>query len=411
MRIAFATPIDLRALASWFQQPPETLPTGMGSTAVTPLVAAFLKRGHSVVLFTLSRDVAEETVIRGPSLTAFVGPCRESGRARDLWRAEVDFLRVVIEREHPDFVHAHWTYEFALGALRSKRPTLVTIHDLPWNVLRYFRDPYRAARTLLAYRVAARATRYSAVSSDAARHFRRYFRPGAAIAVVPNFLDDQVFAIGSTRPVAPHPFTFCTVLQGFTARKNAKAALAAFAMVRRRNESARLLMLGEGFDDVGAASSWARTHGLAEGVTFRGALPYAEMLETLHTQADVLVHPSLDESFSMAALEAMALRKPVIAGVKTPGVRQVLAFGDCGLLVDVRRPPAIAAAMEKLAADIDLREALAARAWDSAYARFRPDPVLDAYERIYQELLADGEKTYAAKSLTRSRLSRKDGTR
>ena len=53
-------------------------------------------------------------------------------------------------------------------------------------------------------------------------------------------------------------------------------------------------------------------------------------------EVDVVVHPSLDEAFSMTVLESMALAKPVIAGRDTPGIRQALRGGDAGVLTDVR---------------------------------------------------------------------------
>jgi glycosyltransferase involved in cell wall biosynthesis len=109
------------------------------------------------------------------------------------------------------------------------------------------------------------------------------------------------------------------------------------------------------------------------------------MLATVQAEADILVHPSLDESFSMAALEAMALRKPVIAGSTTPGVREVLEFGRSGVLVEVRNPQAIAAAMDRLGSDAEFCRTLGATAYESAFRRFRAEPVVLAYEAIYKE--------------------------
>jgi glycosyltransferase involved in cell wall biosynthesis len=388
MKIALSTPVDLRALATYFGREAAAIPAGLGSTATTPLIAALLDRGHQVTIYTLSLDLEQETIIRGPRLTAFVGPMRSAERARNLWRNEIDYLAGAIARERPAFVHAHWTYEFAMGALKSGVPTVTTIHDLPWNVLRYFRDPYRVARLLLAYKVAWRGKRYTAVSSDAARHFRRYLRPNAKITVVPNFLPDSVFTLEATVGAEPHPLTFYTVLQGWTTRKNGSAALRAFSIVRQRLPNSRMLMIGSDYQPEGSAHRWARRHGIERQVEFRGPLPYETMLATIQAEADILVHPSLDESFSMAALEAMALRKPAIAGRRTPGVREVLDFGESGLLVDVRSSRAIAQAMLQLGEDASLRQKIVQKAYTSAYRRFRAEPVLDAYEALYSELEA-----------------------
>ncbi len=407
MKVAFSTPVDLRALATYFSREAAALPAGLGSTATTPLIAALLDRGHQVSIYTLSLDLQQEAIIRGPRLSAFVGPMRSAGRARNFWKNEIDYLAGAIARERPAFVHAHWTYEFAMGALKSGVPTVTTIHDLPWNVLRYFRDPYRAARLLLAYKVAYRGKHYTAVSCDAARHFRRYLRPSAKITVVPNFLPDAVFMQKATVGEKPHALTFYTVLQGWTTRKNGSAALRAFAIVRQRLPNSSMLMIGSDYQPEGPAHAWARQHSIERQVEFRGSLPYETMLATVQAEADILVHPSLDESFSMAALEAIALRKPVIAGRRTPGIREVLDFGESGLLVDVKSPNAISRAMLQLGEDASLRKTIAQKAYTSAYRRFRAEPVLFAYQAVYAQL-ADITLSHLPARPTPSELARRE---
>ena len=61
---------------------------------------------------------------------------------------------LAIDPRDPDIVHAHWTYEFALGAIESRVPTVVTAHDAPLSILRLNPTPYRLARTVMAWQVA-----------------------------------------------------------------------------------------------------------------------------------------------------------------------------------------------------------------------------------------------------------------
>jgi glycosyltransferase involved in cell wall biosynthesis len=379
-------PADLHALARFCGQETEGVPAGLGSTATTPLIEELLRRGHEVTLFTLSNGLAKETVHEWGGLRVFTGPNRQYGAARNLYWPEVTYLRRVITKERPGFVHAHWTYEFALGVMATGVPMLTTIHDLPWNVLRYFRDRSRAVRLLIAYSVAMRCHRYTAVSEDAANHFRRYLKPGADIEVIPNFLSDSIFEIGQAAAVSDRPFTFGTILQGWSRRKNATAALKAFQTVLRVAPGSRLIMMGTDYEQGGPAHRWALQHRLDAGVTFAGLLPYKQMLLRVRDEVDAVVHPSLDEAFSMTVLESMALSKPVIGGRDTPGIRQALRGGDAGVLTDVRDSDSIARAMLTLLTDSSYRQRIAQSGRQHVASTYSKDLIIPQYEAIYRSL-------------------------
>jgi L-malate glycosyltransferase len=388
MQIAISSPVDIRALTPYVEHTSGYLPRGLGSTAITPLVVELLKRGHQVSVFTLDSEVEKEVILRGSQLSIFVGPYRKSSRGRDLFRAEVEYLTRAVQRESPRFVHAHWTYEFALGALRAGPNTIVTIHDLPWVVLRFMPDFYRAARLCMALQVARCKARFTAVSSDAARHFRKYLFGMQTIEVVPNFLPLHVLEMGKTATQSRRQdLTFASVLQGWTGTKNASGLLAAFSLARKALPNSRLIMIGTGYAPGGPAHLWARARGLELGVEFIGPLAHADMLRTVQEQVDILVHPSRHEALSVTVMEAMAMAKPIIAGRHTPGQSFLLEEGNCGVLVDVGDVQASAEAMIQLARSSEDRERLGGKARDSAWARFHPDVVLPMYEHIYTQLL------------------------
>ncbi len=389
MKIALCVPTDIHELARFSGVATEEIAPGLGSTATTPLIIELLRRGHEVTVYTLSSALPQEVAYRWGRLRIFVGPTRQFGAARRLFLPEIAYLRRVIRQDAPPFVNAHWTYEFALGALAAGVPTIVTIHDLPWNVLRYFRDRARTIRLLMAYAVALSCRNYSAVSQDAAAHFSRYMRPGADIPVIGNFLAESVLAVSSGPAIHPgRPLMYATILQGWTRRKNPKAALEAFALLRRQAPESKLIMIGTDYETAGPAARWAEEHGLNAGVSFQGILPYTEMLRFVHNNVDAVVMPSLDEALSMTALECMALGKPIIAGIGTPGMREILEDGRAGLLVDVTRPPDIAKAMISLQTDAQLFDEMAGRAYSRARSAYLVENSAPAYERLYSKFEA-----------------------
>lgn len=390
MKIALCAPTDIHALARSLGQATEGTARGLGSTVTTPLILELLRRGNQVTVYTLSIGDAKDEFYQWKNLRIFVGPFRPQHVARNYFRPEIAYLKRVIQADAPPFVHAHWTYEFSLGALRSHVPTLTTVHDLPWYVLRYYRDPHRMVRLLMAYEVALRGRYFTAVSQYAAEHFRRFFKPGAKIVVIPNGLPSAVFDVANRRPEKERSgITFATILQGWSRLKNAAAVLPAFFNVRREIPSARLLMFGLDYQEGGAAQHWAAGRDLADGVSFVGPLPHFDLLTRVREEVDVIVHPSLNESFGMVALEAMALSKPIIAASTACGVSEVLGRGDCGgVLVDMRDPKAIAETMVRLARDVEYRNRLRNCGYERAASNYRMDTVTTQYEALYKRLCA-----------------------
>jgi glycosyltransferase involved in cell wall biosynthesis len=258
-------------------------------------------------------------------------------------------------------VYAHWTYEFALGALATGIPTFTTIHGLPWDVLRYFRDCSRVIRLLMAYLVAVRCRRYTAVSQDAANHFRQYLKPGAEMEVIPNVLSDNIFAIDRSIANSTRPLTVGPVLQVWSKRKNASAALKAFQAVIRTAPETRLIMIGNECEKKGPVHRWTRRRKLDAAVTFGGLVPSEQMLRPVRDDVDIIVHPSLDEAFSMTVLESGARAKPAIAGTDTPGIREALRGGGAGVLADARDSNSIALAMTNLMFDPTYRQHVGAQ--------------------------------------------------
>jgi len=346
-----------------------------------------MKRGHDVTVYTTATEIDRAITFRGSGISIRIARARASGKGRDFFAFEREQLKHMMMEDRCEIIHAHWTYEFALAALASGIPTLTTIHDLPWNVLRYYRDLYRVTRLLMAYEVAIRGRHFTAVSNDAASHFRHYLKPGASITVIPNGLGDAVFELNNRPNRKLSGIAFATILQGWSRRKNAEAAIKAFRIVRQSEPGSQLLMFGFDYEPGGPAQRWASERGLAEGITFVGALPYQELLQRVSKEADVVLHPSLEESFSMAAIEGMALRKPVIAGSLTPGVREVLGFGKNGVLVDVRKTGAIAKAMQQFVKDVDYRNEVAQSGFDRASSLYRLKAVMSRYEEMYGTIL------------------------
>lgn len=102
--------------------------------------------------------------------------------------------------------------------------------------------------------------------------------------------------------------------------------------------------------------------------------------------ADVFVHPSHADGMPNAVLEAMACGCAVIATAHG-GTNGLLTAGRDGLLVEVRDPDALAAALERLITDTNLRHRLAANARESV-SHHAVGRIVDRIEAEYRAILA-----------------------
>ncbi len=379
MRVAVAGPLGLGPLRTRLDGAP-ALPPGLGNASVTQLVVGLLDAGHEVVVVTLDRAVGDLVEARGAGLRVLVGPYRPAHRARDAFRAERAAVTALLAAADVELVHAHWTYEFALGAIASGLPTLVTARDWAPTILRHDPSPYRAVRLVMSAAALRAAAHVTAVSPYLAHRVGRWAR--VPVAVVPNGLDEGAFR-PARETLRPDP-VLVAANHGFDRRKNTATLLAAFALARRRLPGARLRLVGDGPEAGGAAATWARARGLDPGVTFGGRQDHDAVLALIR-DADLFVHPSREEAFGMVLLEAMAQGVPVLAGARSGAVPWVLDGGRAGALADIESPVRLAddlvAVLSDPAAHGRLARAARARATDFAL------PVvvgryLEQYERV-----------------------------
>jgi glycosyltransferase involved in cell wall biosynthesis len=122
--------------------------------------------------------------------------------------------------------------------------------------------------------------------------------------------------------------------------------------------------------------------GREPGITWLG---HVEDIAKVWARAHIAVLPSRGEGLPKSLLEAAACGRPMIA-TDVPGCREVAIPNETGLLVPVDNAPALAAAIERLAALPDLRARLGASARRLAVERFSADVITRATANLYQRL-------------------------
>ena len=252
------------------------------------------------------------------------------------------------------------------------RASLVTVHDLgylhfprahPWPQRLYLDASTRwnasAAMHLLAD---SEATRNDLVTKYGARPEKiTVVYPGVDEALVPARDPVDIEVAKACLGITGDYFLYLGTLQP---RKNLIRLIAAFAGLEHQTRGPELTLVlagkrGRFYSDLLAG---VQRLGLEERVRFPGYVS-DEDKAVLLSGALALVFPSLYEGFGLPVLEAQACGCPVIASA-TSSLPEV--SGGAALLVDPRDTAAITAAMQRIAADRSLREALTVRGFANA---------------------------------------------
>jgi glycosyltransferase involved in cell wall biosynthesis len=177
-----------------------------------------------------------------------------------------------------------------------------------------------------------------------------------------------------------------TAVANFFAIKGHRWLLDAFPAILARVPDARLVLVGDG-PTLPAMREHAATRGLGSSVLFLGARRDAL---GLMAASDVVVLPSLMEGCPLAAMEAQALGRPVVA-TRVGGTPEVVAHDQSGFLVPPRDAPALTDAIVAVLADPALAASFGAQGQELIRSCFSADKMVKEVARQYDELL-DGRR-------------------
>jgi glycosyltransferase involved in cell wall biosynthesis len=176
------------------------------------------------------------------------------------------------------------------------------------------------------------------------------------------------------------PVAVC--VSNFYPYKGHDALVAAARRVLARIPDALFVLIGRDAGTLAESRRQAEAGGLAGRFRFPG--DRADVPDFLRA-ADLFVHPSREEGFSNAILEAMAAGLPV-AAFDVGGNREAVEDGATGLLAPAGDAAALAEAISTLLADAGARDRMGAAGRRRAEALFSMDAMVDGIAAIYDSL-------------------------
>ncbi len=241
-------------------------------------------------------------------------------------------------------------------ALRIDRPYIVMLKGVAADEAAHERGPAVLERRLAAafelanVRRADRVvvpSRYAAgIATD------RYRIAPERVAVVP----EPVMRLAAPAAASRARPTILAVGHQYR-RKRTADLLRAIPLLPPHLADARVRVVGDG-PELPRLRRLASRLGIADRVDFLGRID-DQALAREYAGADCFCHPSVQEAFGIAVVEAMAAGLPVVAG-RAAALPEIVRDGVTGLLVAPRDPSAIAAALAQLLDDGELRASLGA---------------------------------------------------
>lgn len=158
------------------------------------------------------------------------------------------------------------------------------------------------------------------------------------------------------------------------------------AVARLKNQVPGLIawIVGEG-PERPSLERQIRDQGLTDTVRLLG---WRRDAMDLMAAADAIVQPTLQEAFSQVMAESLWMGKPLIIS-DVSGARDVVTDGENGLLIRPSDPEELAAAIERLAYDVSLRDRLGTAGRGYVQNTLSVRHIIPQFEKVYSEIVSN----------------------
>jgi len=351
--------------------PPTIMPRDdprSGRPRVLHVIANFMLGGSSRLVADLIEDLGdayEQKVVTSflPSPRAYDGIDVTEFRSPQTPEDVLPFLR----EYRPSLVHVHywgdcdfWWYDIFFRAVQTLGCRVIENVNTPVH-------PYQAD-FVDRYVYVSDFVRSTFGDDDGSRNLT--IHPGS---------DFSLFALRGNRQL---PSDCLGMVYRLEPDKLNEQSIDAFIKVAQRRPQTKVIIVGGGtLLDVYRRA--AKEAGVERNFIFTGYVDYSKLPE-LYEQMTIFVAPVWKESFGQVSSFAMSMGIPVI-GYNVGGLTEIV--DDASLLAEAGDSDELAALAMQLLDDPERCRRIGARSRDRALALFSLEAMLDAYRRVYGELL------------------------
>ena len=297
-----------------------------------------------------------------------------------------------------EIVHGQSPSSYGYGLLRrGSIPFVVTLHSTSFGEINsYFGIPLSFVNRNVVFGVVGEmamgfltcveykcADKVIAVSRALAEDAIRFFRlPRERVVTIHNGIDLQNLVDPQVKEeIKEHMILSVGRLVW---RKGYKYLIDAMRQVLLEYPDAKLVIVGYG-ELLVPLQRYINRLGIDGSVCFLDNVS-KEKLYSLYREAEVYVQPSLYEPFGITILEAMSMRKPVVA-TSVGGIQEIITNGIEGLLVGPKNSLQLARAITRVFSDSSLRRRLGNNARKKIEKEFTWERVAKKTLELYKKML------------------------
>ncbi|MEK7561108.1 MAG: glycosyltransferase family 4 protein [Patescibacteria group bacterium] len=227
-----------------------------------------------------------------------------------------------------------------------------------------------------------RADSVTAISTHLAAVARQYGYK-KDIAVIPNGVDAEQFAVGIPHSLSPTPHATTIITVSRLVHKNGIDILIdAVAEVKKSIPDIQCVIIGDG-PERGNLERRAASDEIRDHVRFVGVIPYEQIPQYLH-EADVFVRPSRSEGMGNVFVEALAAGLPII-GTPVGGIVDIIEDGKTGLFVRPDDSHDLAEKIIRLFNDPQLQQTIVENGQKMVKQRFEWNNIAVEYRAVFKE--------------------------
>lgn len=287
-----------------------------------------------------------------------------------------------------DILHAHYAIPYAYAAFMAKQmlkeegkdiPLVTTLHGTDITLVGQHPSYKHAVEFSI-----NQSDAVTSVSESLKKDTLRFFNIKKEIQVITNFIDNSDFdeCFGCERHQFANPDEKILIhVSNLRPVKRVEDVLQVFKTVNKKVKS-KLIIIGEGPDMEKINQFLEENPELIDKIRLLGKV---NNLYRILQLSDVFLLPSAQESFGLAALEAMAAKTPVISS-NAGGIPEVNIQGETGYLAEVGNVEAMANYTIKLLSNEDLLQTMKENAKAQAI-KFDLKNILPIYEKMYEDTL------------------------
>ena len=287
-----------------------------------------------------------------------------------------------------DILHAHYAIPYAYAAFTAKQmlkeegkdiPLVTTLHGTDITLVGQHPSYKHAVEFSI-----NQSDAITSVSESLKKDTLQIFKINKEIQVITNFIDNSEFINLNScarKQFAEEDEKILIHVSNLRPVKRVEEVLEVFKNVQEKIKS-KLIIIGEGPDMEKVTKFMEDNPHLIDKIRLLGKV---NDLYKILQLSDVFLLPSEQESFGLAALEAMAAETPVISS-NAGGIPEVNLQGETGYLAEVGNVEAMSKYAIKLLGDEDLLSQMKKNAKAQA-EKFDLMHILPIYEKMYAETL------------------------